>query len=188
MPIGANFIIPYSGVMNMKLPNVFIIPVTFSFLVISAFTTVLSATDSETAITAQTFDDAKNAFVSKDYSRTWNELDKITKWLEANAPRSGLSWQDAEQMIKKWVKKNWREDVISVEAQSDGGMETTTERHQGSFYGWTWDTGQKTETTDFVFEASVKAINSKGKVLLHKIRFHFDKNNTGWYIKRAGVM
>ena len=67
-------------------------------------------------------------------------------------------------------------------------METTTERHYGSFYGWTWDTGEKTVTTDFVFEASVKALNSKGKELNHKIRFHFDKGPTGWIIKRAGVM
>ena len=107
---------------------------------------------------------------------------------EANSSRSDLSWEQAEQMIKDWVEKNWHEEVIEVKPLSEGGMETTTERHQGSFEGWTWDTGEKTVTTDFVFKAGVKALNSKGKELNHKIRFHFDKGPADWFIKSAGVM
>ena len=138
--------------------------------------------------TLKALEDAKTAFTNKDYDHMWLEVDKITKWLEARAPRSGLAWEQAEQMIKDWIKKNWQEDVLEVKALSEGGVETTTERHQGSFEGWTWDTGEKTVTKDFVFEASVKAVNSKGKVLNHRIRFHFDKGASGWVIDRAGVM
>jgi len=138
--------------------------------------------------TLKALDDAKTALTNHDYDRMWLEVDKITKWLEATAPRSGLAWEQAEQMIKAWIKKNWQEDVLEVKALSEGGMETTTERHQGSFEGWTWDTGEKTVTKDFVFEAAVKAVNAKGKVLNHKIRFHFDKGASGWVIDRAGVM
>jgi hypothetical protein len=107
---------------------------------------------------------------------------------ETNSSPSDLSWEQAEQMIKDWVEKNWHEEVIEVKPLSEGGMETTTERHQGSFEGWTWDTGEKTVTTDFVFKAGVKALNSKGKELNHKIRFHFEEGPRGWIIKRAGVM
>jgi len=151
----------------------------------SGFSSAANTNDTD-AVAA--IDNVKNALTKKDYSRMWQELDKLTTWLEANAPRDGLSWTQAEQMIKKWIKKNWREDVIEVKPLSEGGMETTTERHQGSFYGWSWDTGEKTVTTDFVFEAKVKALNAKGKELNHRIRFHFDKNRNGWLIKRAGVM
>jgi len=146
------------------------------------------ATDADDAEAISAIDNVKKSLTKKDYNRMWREMDKLTAWLEANAPRDGLSWTQAEQMIKVWIKKNWREDVIKVEALSEGAMENTTERHQGSFYGWTWDTGEKTVTTDFVFEAKVKALNAKGKELNHRIRFHFDKNNSGWLIKRAGVM
>ncbi|MFT5426798.1 MAG: hypothetical protein ACI9ZT_001744 [Gammaproteobacteria bacterium] len=107
---------------------------------------------------------------------------------DASSSPSDLSWEQAEQMIKDWVEKNWHEKVIDVKPLSEGGMENTTERHQGSFEGWTWDTGEKTVTTDFVFKAGVKALNSKGKELNHKIRFHFDEGPRGWFIKSAGVM
>ena len=140
------------------------------------------------AAAQKALDDAKAALSNSDYDRMWQEMDKITKWLEAKAPRSGLAWEQAEQMIKDWIKKNWNEDVLEVKALSEGGMETTTERHQGSFEGWTWDTGEKTVTKDFVFEAEVKAVNGAGKILNHQIRFHFDKGPAGWFIDRAGVM
>ena len=165
-----------------------VVSMTIYTLAVFGFAGNANAGDIGEAETLNALDDAKEAFIKKDYSRMWQEVDKITKWLEANSPRSGLAWNVAEQMIKDWIKKNWREKVIEVKPLSEGGMETTTERHQGSFYGGTWDTGQKTITTDFVFEASVKALNSKGKELNHKIRFHFDKGPTGWSIKRAGVM
>mgnify|MGYP000553580260 CR=1 FL=1 len=154
---------------------------------VAGFSTV-NADNAQETNTLRALDNAKQAFIKKDYNQMWQEVDKITSWLETNSPRSGLEWVQAKQMIKDWVKKNWREDVLEVKALSDGGIETTTDRHQGSFYGWTWDTGQKTVTTDFVFEASVKAYNSKGKELNHKIRFHFDKGPSGWFIQRAGVM
>jgi hypothetical protein len=131
---------------------------------------------------------AKLALKQQDYQAMWIELDALTAWLDKNAPRSGLSWPQAKEMIKQWVENNWHENVLEVTALSQGGMAETTQRHQGSFYGFTWDTGEKTVTKDFVFEAHVKATNRKGKVLQHRIRFHFDKSASGWVIKRAGVM
>ncbi len=133
-------------------------------------------------------DSAKKSLEAKDYNQMWQEMDKITRWLEKQSPRSGLAWDQAEKMIRAWVKKNWRKDVLEIKAVNEGGMETTTQRHQGSFYGWVWDTGEKTVTKDFVFEAKLKAVNAKGKIFNHRVRFHFDKGHTGWFIQRAGVM
>jgi hypothetical protein len=155
---------------------------------LSSITIHASADNVDEESTLKALENAKQAFTKKDYNRMWQEMDTITQWLEVNSPRTGLSWDHAEQMIKDWIKKNWYEDVLMVKPLSEGAMENTTQHHMGSFYGWTWDTGEKTVSTDFVFEAAVKARNSKGKELDHKIRFHFDKNQTGWYIQRAGVM
>ena len=160
--------------------------VIFLLLSGSAFQVVADA-ESEKE-TLQALDDAKEAFIKKEYQKLWQEIDTISKWLEANSPRSGLTWEQGEKMIKAWVKKNWRKNVIEIKPMSEGGMEDTVERHQGSFYGWTWDTGEKTVTTDFVFEAKFTALDSKSKVREHKVRFHFEKGTSGWYIKRAGVM
>ena len=142
---------------------------------------------SETEV-MKAIEDAKDALTKKDYQRMWRDLDAITQWLEETSPRSGLSWEQAQAMIKKWVKKNWRKDAKDIKALSEGGMESTTERHQGSFRGLTWDTGEKTMVTDFVFEAEFKALDSKNMIRTHKVRFHFDKGSSGWYIKSGGVM
>jgi hypothetical protein len=152
------------------------------------FSCFANAANSDDAEAVAAIENVKSALKTNDYASMWQEMDKLTTWLEANAPRDGLRWTEAEQMIKTWIKKNWREDVIKIKALTKGGMEETTERHQASFHGWTWDTGEKTVTTDFVFEAKVKAVNAKGKILNHSIRFHFDKGRSGWVIKRAGVM
>lgn len=171
--------------MNFILRNWRVFGLSFIIIVALGLSGIARATD---AAALNAIDNVKKSLTKKDYNRMWQEMDKLTVWLEAKAPRDGLSWPQAELMIKAWIKKNWHENVIEVKALSEGGMETTTERHQGSFYGWSWDTGEKTVTTDFVFEAKVKAINAKGKVLNHRIRFHFDKSRSGWLIKRAGVM
>lgn len=168
---------------NLALPGFLVYGVILANLISPA-----SAAAVDEASTLKALDSAKAAFIKKNYDRMWEEVDKISSWLEANAPRSGLSWNHAEEMIKSWVKKSWYEDVLEVKPLSEGGMEATIQRHQGSFHGWTWDTGQKTVTTDFVFEAAVKAVNRKGKILKHRIRFHFDKGPSGWSIKRGGVM
>ena len=138
--------------------------------------------------TLKALDNAKKAFIAQDYPQMWAELDTITAWLEANSPRSSLSWSQAQTLIKNWVKKNWRKEALEITALSGGGMESTTERHQGSFRGYTWDTGERTVTTNFVFAASFKALDSKGKMRTHKVRFHFDKGTSGWIISRGGVM
>lgn len=158
-----------------------------AFLIL-IMTGIANADEIDTAGILKSLDDAKAAYSSKDYQRMWQEMDRVTTWLEANSPRTGLSWQQAQELITKWIKKNWREDVTEVKPLSEGGMETTTERHQGSFMGYSWYTGEKTVTRDFVFEASVKTDKPTGKKGNYKIRFHFDKGPTGWFIKRAGVM
>jgi hypothetical protein len=160
----------------------------FSVLLIVIMTGTVTAGEIDEAGILKSLDETKSAYSTRDYQRMWQELDKVTTWLEVNAPRSGLGWQQAKELITNWVKKNWHEDVTDVKPLSEGGMETTTERHQGSFMGYSWYTGEKTVTTDFVFEARVKADKPTGKKGDYKIRFHFDKGPAGWFIKRAGVM
>ena len=85
---------------------------------VAGFSTV-NADNAQETNTLRALDNAKQAFIKKDYNQMWQEVDKITSWLETNSPRSGLEWVQAKQMIKDWVKKNWREDVIEVKALSD---------------------------------------------------------------------
>jgi len=64
------------------------------------------ATDADDAEAISAIDNVKKSLKKKDYNRMWQQMDKLTAWLEANAPRDGLSWTQAEQMIKVWIKTN----------------------------------------------------------------------------------
>jgi hypothetical protein len=107
--------------------------------------------------------------------------DKTSKEKQANLKE--LPWEQAEKLIKKWVKQNWNEDVIKVKQLSEGGVEETevpqyTDGH----------TPESTTIKSFTYIARVKAKKPTGKVGDYKINFHFEKGEGGWRIKLAGVM
>jgi len=157
------------------------------FLILLFFFSFCYAEDSaKTDEIISALDSAKKAYSEKNYRELWQKVAVITYRLQQNAPRQGLPWPRAEILMRDWVKKKWHEDVIEIQQLSQGGMEETVERHFGRFWGWTWETGEKTVTKDFVFQARVITKKPAGKKGDYKIRFHFDKTDSGWHIK-SGV-